>query len=191
MSASLPATLFAQDGLHIEAVADTRYFANFVNAHHSYIKWRDRPSRTLRWMLFENGNGVGAFEIGSAWTFPKDIKQFMSDREIGFNQLANNTVFCLHQAETKNAASRFLKMLRRDAKRRWLERYNDDLRALQTFILPPRTGACYKADNWKCIGETSGYGMLSETVSHNPDGSANIKRRETAVEQKLIFVREL
>jgi hypothetical protein len=30
---------------------------DFVDNYHSYIKWSDRPSRKLYWLLYENSSG--------------------------------------------------------------------------------------------------------------------------------------
>lgn len=79
----------------------------------------------------------------------------MEDNSLGFNEVGNNIVYCLHGVEDRNAGSRFLKLCRLDAMKWWKERYGDELKAFQTFILPPRTGAVYKADNWAQIGETT------------------------------------
>lgn len=129
---------------------------NFVNQYHSYIKWADRPSRKLYWLLYEDDRLVGVFGLGSAFARPKAIANYMSQNGIEFNQLGNNIVFALHGHLHKNAGSIFLKLLRRDAFLWWLERYGDELKALQTFILPPRTGSVYKADNWQQLGATTG-----------------------------------
>jgi len=129
---------------------------NFVNAHHSYIKWADRPSRKLYWLLYEQGNLVGVFGLGSAFARPKPVATYMLEQKLQFNEVANNIVYALFGCKDKNAGTRFLRLLRRDGCLWWHERYGDNLKAFQTFILPPRTGALYKADNWKQLGQTTG-----------------------------------
>lgn len=154
-------------GLHIERMDGAGFidpFRNFVDANHSYINFHDRPARSLRWLCYEGRELVGAFELSSAWTMPKDVRAFMSLHALEFNEVANNSVYCLAGATTKNAASQFLALLRRDAVQWWMERYGGPLRALQTFILPPRTGACYRADNWQRIGTTVGTSQQTETI---------------------------
>jgi len=80
----------------------------------------------------------------------------MKDHGILFNEMGNNTVYCLSGHEDRNAGTKLLALLRRDAALWWCERYGDTLKALQTFILPPRTGAMYRADNWTQLGQTTG-----------------------------------
>ena len=90
----------------------------------------------------------------------------MLEHELEFNQVGHNIVFCL-AGHGKNAGSQFLAMCRRDSVARWKERYGDELKAFQTFILPPRTGAVYKSDNWQVIGNTKG--ETWKTLSVDPE----------------------
>jgi hypothetical protein len=129
---------------------------NFINAYHSYIKYADRPSRKLYWNLYEDDILVGVFALGSAFDRNKHVKEFMIKNNLKFNEVANNIVYCLYGQKDKNAGTKFLKLCRLDAIKWWNERYGDTLKAFQTFILPPRTGAMYKADNWKELGFTTG-----------------------------------
>lgn len=133
---------------------------SFVNTNHSYIQWADRPSRKIYWSLWENERMVGVFGLGSAFHRPKAVQDYMERHTLAFNEVANNIVYCLSGHTDRNTGSKFLALLRRDAIRVWRERYGDTCRAFQTFILPPRTGAMYKADNWHVIGMTSGTSSL-------------------------------
>lgn len=136
----------------------------FVDSNHSYIKWSDRPSRKLYWMLFEDSQVVGVWGLASAFGWPADVKEFMKKHSISFNELGNNIVYCLSGHKDRNAGTKFLKLLRRDAKVWWKERYGDELKALQCFVLPPRSGAMYKADNWSMIGVTAGKSLVMRTL---------------------------
>jgi len=128
----------------------------FIDKYHSYIKYADRPSRKMYWALYEEETLVGVFGLASAFSNPKAIKDWMTSNNILFNELGNNIVFCLYGNLDRNAGTKFLKLIRKDAVVWWKERYGDTLKALQCFVLPPRIGAVYKADNWVCLGETSG-----------------------------------
>lgn len=138
--------------------------ALFIDVFHSYISFADRPSRKLYWMIAEDGVDVGVFALGSAFVRPKAFAEWMESEALEFNQVANNIVFCLAGHKDRNAGSRALALCRRDAVAWWKARYGDDLRAFQTFILPPRTGAVYKADNWRLLGETVGFTTRMETL---------------------------
>ena len=186
---------------------------DFVNTHHSYIKWADRPSRRIYWLLYENQILVGVFGIATVYARPRAVTCYLVEHDIRPNEAANNIVYALFGNLDKNAGTRFLKIIRRDARIWWKERYGDDLKALQTFILPPRTGALYKADNWQEIGRTTGKTMTTRELSKkerasmsemelkslakpmfNGDGSSQTRylvREFQETEIKLIFMRML
>ncbi len=151
-----------------------KLFRDTINKYHSYVKYKDSPTRNIRWLVYESesGNQIGSIGISSATIAVK-----VRDEYIGWNnetkmkhlcQLANNSRFCLVQCRTtiKNSASLTLKQLRIIGEKRWLEKYGDELLLLETFVLPEREknyagyksriGACYRADNWLYLGETSG-----------------------------------
>ena len=101
--------------------------------------------------------------------------EYMKKHQLTFNQIGNNSLYCLHGHNDRNAGTRFLALCRRDAKQWWLQRYGDDLRAMQTFILPGenRTGTVYKADNWTRIGTTTGGTSLTTRTLYGPDRDAH------------------
>ena len=179
---------------------------NFVDKHHSYIKWADRPSRKLYWLLFEDDKHVGVFGLASAFARPKSVMDYMAEHGLAFNEVGNNIVYCLAGHVDKNAGTRLLRLVRQDAAAWWYERYGDSLRAMQCFILPPRTGALYKADNWQQLGYTTGGRTLVTRTLYGEDrgkhpeaeirtfksGEVKYLLREWAVtEPKLIFMRLL
>jgi len=190
----------------IETPEARREAAAFVNAYHSYIKWADRPSRKMYWSLYEGGRLVGVFGLSSAFSRPKAVAEFMRANKIEFNELGNNVVFAMAGHNDRNAGTRFLKLLRKDAVLWWRARYGDTLRAMQTFILPPRTGAVYKADNWQMLGSaTAGVTerirtLYGEDRLAHPEARVHVFRNgETKyvlqewikTEPKLMFVRLL
>ena len=176
---------------------------NFINTYHSYIKYSDRPSRKLYWNLYENNILVGVFALGSAFSYSKTVKEYMKNNNLLFNEVANNIVFCLANHKNKNAGTIFLKLCRNDAILWWYERYGDYLKAFQTFILPPRIGAIYKADNWEYIGETIGNSQKTKNIRPDKiDQYKNVQKKvfkdgrieyciciENKVEPKLIFMK--
>ena len=155
----------------------------FIDDYPSYINYSDRPSRKLYWTIYEDNQIIGAFGLGSCFHRPKVVSLFMEEHNLEFNEVANNIVFCLANYKGKNVGSRVLSLCRKDAIKWWEERYGDTLKAFQTFILPPRTGAVYKADNWKELGTTSGgKTLVTKTVrkvdyEENPDNYPNIEIR--------------
>ena len=103
----------------------------FIDENHSYINYSDRPSRKLYWILFEKGKMVGVFGLGSCFHRPKAVNKFMADNNLEFNEVGNNTVFCLAHHEGRNAGSSLLALCRVDAIDWWYERYGDILKSFQ------------------------------------------------------------
>ena len=175
----------------------------FINTYHSYIKFSDRPSRKLYWNLYENEKMVGVFALASVFDKPKSVKNYMLENDLKSNEIANNIVYCLANQQNRNAGTIFLKLCRQDAIKWWYERYNDYLKAFQTFILPPRIGAIYKADNWTQIGITKGANVQVRTIPEKDiDKYENVKKRVyksgeirytisdfVETEKKLIFMK--
>lgn len=151
-----------------------KLFRGTINKYHSYVKYKDSPTRNIRWLVYESesGNQIGAIGLSSA-----TIAVSVRDNYIGWDNktkmanlchLANNSRFCLIKIRTtiKNSASLTLKQLRLQGSKRWKEKYDDDLLLLETFVLPKRDndfngfeirrGSCYLSDNWINIGETQG-----------------------------------
>lgn len=158
--------------------AQNKIFRDTINKFHSYVKYKDSPTRNIRWLVrySDSGDLLGAIGISSA-----TIAVSVRDKYIGWNNetkmknlcnLANNSRFCIipnHSPErkNKNKGSQILKQLRIVGAKRWKEKYGDDLLLLETFVLPERAkdyrgfetrkGSIYLADNWINVGETSGH----------------------------------
>ena len=194
-------------GLSIRRATTRQDFAHaktLINTYHSYIRYADRPSRKLYWLLYQHDTAVGVFALGSAFARPAAVATFMQTHALQFNEVANNIVYCLAPHETPNLGTQFLARCRRDAISWWNERYEDRLKAFQTFILPPRTGAMYKADNWTLLGATTGghtwtvrtireseretYPQAERRVFRSGD-IRYLLRTWTTTDRKLIFMR--
>jgi hypothetical protein len=66
--------------------------------------------------------------------------------------------------QVPHLASHLLALNRRCISRDWERIYAHPVHLLETFVDTQRfQGACYKADNWHCVGETTGRGKLSKS----------------------------
>ena len=151
-----------------------KIFRDTIDKFHSYVKYKDSPTRNIRWLVYETVTGI---QIGAIGLSSATIAVSVRDNYIGWDNetkmknlccLANNSRFCLAQPRItiKNAASSTLKQMRLAGAKRWKEKYGDDLILLETFVQPDRgeeynnhklrAGSCYLADNWIYIGETQG-----------------------------------
>lgn len=140
-----------------------KLFRDFINKYHSYVKYKDVPQRRINWLIWNGMELVGAIGISSCVLGVGD-----RDRWIGWNKekrqkmsnsMANNYRFCLKpNTGIKNLGSRVLKMVREEGRKRWKEKYGDELILLETYVLrnENRIGAVYLADNWINVGMTSG-----------------------------------
>lgn len=154
--------------------SENKIFRSTIDTYHSYVKYKDSPTRNIRWLIYESitGNLVGAVGLSSA-----TIAVAKRDEWIGWDNVtkmrnlgktANNSRFCLIQKNftIKNVGSLTLKQLRIQGAIRWKERYNEPLVLLETFVQPSRdneynghstrNGSIYLADNWVNVGMTSG-----------------------------------
>jgi len=155
--------------------SQNKLFRETIDKYHSYVKYKDMPTRNIRWLVYEtkSGNLLGAIGISSA-----TIAVAARDKYIGWNnnqrmgklvQLANNSRFCLipNGSSLRNVGSQVLKQMRIVGANRWKEKYGDDLILLETFVQPDRDkrfhgykkriGAVYRADNWIEVGQTAGH----------------------------------
>ena len=157
-----------------QSPTQNKLFRDTINTHHSYVKYKDSPTRNIRYLVYESesGNHVGAVGISSATIAVACRDNFIGWKNdvkmLHLNKLANNSRFCLikDNCSIKNVASMCLKKLREDGVKDWKDRYGDDLILIETFVQPDRdeeflgndkrNGCCYRSDNWIEVGMTSG-----------------------------------
>ena len=168
-----------------------------VESHHSYVPTYKSVGRRIDWLVYIDDELSGMIGIGSS-TYPpcKDILRHLgmtkTEYKDRFNTFANNWRFCMMRS-VKNAGTRILKLLRKQAKVEWKRKYGDDLEYLITFVGAGHNGAVYRADNWDCIGKTSGL-PSHKSVSMKWDNGEQIKQKfvkPTGENSKLIFIKKL
>lgn len=154
--------------------SENKIFRDTVNKYHSYVKYKDSPTRNIRWLTYEtiSGNLVGAIGLASATIAVSKRDAFIGwdnvtkMRHLG--KLANNSRFCLVRDNftIPNVGSMTLKQLRIVGEKRWFNKYGEKLILIETFVQPDRdseyrghdkrNGSIYLADNWLDIGMTAG-----------------------------------
>ncbi len=99
-------------------------------------------------------------------------------RNLGW--VINNTRFLiLKWVHVKNLASHVLGQVQRRIRKDWHLRWGYRPVLMETFVDPERyRGSCYKASNWKCLGMTTGEGLVR-------------KGKKYSTTPKMIFVRPL
>ena len=88
--------------------------------------------------------------------------------------IANNSRFLiLPNIHIPNLASKILSLNLRRLPRDWVHVYGHPVLIAETFVDTGRfTGACYKAANWRYLGQTSGYGKHSRQYFHHGQSKA-------------------
>lgn len=177
--------------------ADRDLARSIVENHHSYVPTYKSVGRRIDWLVYIDGELCGMIGIGSS-TYPpcKDILRHLGmtkdDYKEQFNSFANNWRFCMMKS-VRNAGTGILKRLRKQAPVEWKSKYGDELKYLITFVGAGHNGAVYRADNWECIGKTSGL-PSHKSVSMKWDDGAAIKEKfvkPTGENAKLIFIKEV
>ena len=156
----------ALPGLYLERV-ETDQQSKLYNAlmdRHHYLGYSPMAGAQVRYLFGYRGGLLGAIGFGaSAWKIaPRDrfIGWEPKVREKNLHLVVNNSRFLiLPGIRSANLASKILALC--------AKRLPDDFRVLygyrpvllETFVEKDRfRGACYKAANWLCVGQTQGRG---------------------------------
>lgn len=84
------------------------------------------------------------------------------------NILNNNRFLILPWVHIKNLASHILSLSIGQLKQDWPKIYQKVPYLIETFVdLEKYDGTCYRASNWKYIGETKGYGKIGATYQYH------------------------
>jgi hypothetical protein len=112
---------------------------------------QDRFGRDLAVLLF----GAPAWRCAAR---DRHLGWSETQRAAGLAQLANNTRFLiLPQVRVPHLASHLLGSIARRIKADWQTKYGHGLHWLETFVESERfAGTCYRAANWRCVGQTRG-----------------------------------
>ena len=88
-------------------------------------------------------------------------------RRFLYRIVANSRFLILPGVEVPHLASHVLSLAVRRLRGDWTERYGYAPAHLETFVMPPHDGTCYRAANWRYIGKTasSGRGYRKEKAS--------------------------
>lgn len=121
----------------------------------------DGQGRDLACLLF----GAAAWKCGVRDQF---LGWNAKARAEGLSRIANNTRFLiLPWVRVPCLASHVLGLVSRRIKVDWQEKYGHGLDWLETFVEMGRfTGKCYRAANWRVVGQTLGRGRQDRQHQH-------------------------
>ncbi len=114
---------------------------------------QDRQGRDLACLLF----GAAAWRAAARDEF---LGWDQSQKALGLPLVANNTRFLvLPWVKVPGLASHLLSRLARRLSGDWQHKYGHPIHLLESFVDRTRfRGACYRAANWQCVGQTRGRG---------------------------------
>jgi len=128
-----------------------------IGEHLKYIAYsRQRPIACLGWCSAPWSIGVRDRFIG----WPAETRQK------NLHLIITNTRFLIPPwVEVYNLASHILAVSRHCVPLDWQEIYKHGVYLMESFIDTEKfIGTCCKADNWICLGETTGRGKLSQST---------------------------
>ncbi|HSA92756.1 MAG TPA: Druantia anti-phage system protein DruA [Burkholderiales bacterium] len=143
--------------------ADTRLHNSLV-AHYHYLGYRQPVGASLKYLCHCGERVVAAIGFGpAAWKVAcRDafIGWDRAGREANLHAVVNNDRFViLPWVRVPHLASFLLGHCLRRLRRDWMERYATPIVLAETFVERARfAGTCYRASNWRRLGETRGRG---------------------------------
>ncbi len=147
---------------HVENPEDTRLFRGLLQQHH-YLGYAGPVGENIQYLIRDNqGRLLGCMLYGAAAWQVADRDRFIgwdeASRKRRLSRIANNMRFLiLPWVRVPHLASHLLAATRRRLSRDWQGKYGHGILLLETFVEQSRfAGTCYQADNWTCVGKTSG-----------------------------------
>jgi len=145
-----------------------KIFNALVSEYH-YLGYTQPVGEHLKYIAFTNDRPIACLAWGSAPWYIGARDRFIGwskkIRENNLHLIANNLRFLiLPWVQVSCLASYLLALNRHRLSQDWQDLYHHPVYLLETFIDTERyLGTCYKADNWLCVGQTTGLGKLSKS----------------------------
>lgn len=137
-------------------------FKSLLIQHH-YLGFDLTVGENIKYMVYSRkGILLACLLFGAAAWSCASRDQFIGwnadMRKANLYLTTNNTRFLiLPWIKTPHLASHILGVISRRVASDWQEKYGHPVHLLETFVEKDRfKGTCYKAANWKCVGETTG-----------------------------------
>ena len=158
--------------IHLKQVRRTRLeklFNSLISEHH-YLGYTQPVGEHLKYIAFSNDRPIACLAWSSAPWYIGARDRFIGwsseTRQNNLHLIINNTRFLvLPWVRVSHLASHLLALSRRRVSQDWQRLYNHPVFLLETFVDTERfQGTCYKADNWRYVGKTTGRGKLSKSI---------------------------
>ncbi len=153
--------------LHLRPVepATSGLWNEFIHRYH-YLGYTPLPGAQWRYFAYTATTPLALLGFGAAaWqSAPRDrfIGWTHEQRQRHLHLIVNNARFLiLPWIRSPNLASKLLAMAARRLPHDWQQRYRYRPVLLESFVQTDRfAGTCYKAANWRYLGQTQGRGKL-------------------------------
>jgi len=151
----------------VKTKRDSSLWNEFIQRYH-YLGYKPLPGAQIRYFVLDESGVYLLAALGfgaSAWKVaPRDkfIGWTHEQRKENLHLIVNNARFLiLPWVNSKNLASRILATVVKQLPGDWKKQYNYQPVLLETFVQKDRfKGTCYRAANWKLLGQTQGRGKL-------------------------------
>jgi len=146
---------------------DSALWNEYIDRYH-YLGYKPLPGAQLRYFAYAEDRLLGLLGFGAAaWkTGPRDawIGWSRAQRHRNLGAVVNNARFLiLPWIRVRSLASKLLSMVSRELAPAWEARYGYRPVLLESFVETGRfAGTCYRAANWRCVGQTQGRGKLGD-----------------------------
>ena len=160
--------------------ADLKRWRSYINQFHMLGDKTVFGSR-LQYFIKSGDIELGCIQFSaSAWALEERdnwIRWSVSDRKARLNLIVNNSRYLIFPwVKIKNLASKALALAVNQIQEDWIREYCYAPVLLETFVdVDHFKGTCYKAANWKYLGETKGRGRMD-------------KNKEYSLSKKAIFM---
>lgn len=167
--------------IDLERVKQTDAHAQEYITNH-YTNPRGFIGKVTTHLIVVDSKVCGVIVGGSTSMHLHGRQDYFGDCDI--QSIINNRLFRLEQ-NTPNLGTQVLKLWRQTVVQNWKDTYNTIPIGFETLVLPPRTGAVYKADNWDYVGMTKGWSARC------PNGHKNGVRVWYKTDPRLVFMKRI
>jgi hypothetical protein len=146
----------------VESESDDVRVFNGLLVHEHYLGHRNTAGENLRYLVRDRqGRPVACVLFGSAAWKCAARDAFIGwdrpTRERNLQRLTNNTRFLIPAwVQVPHLASHVLGLIARRIRADWQAKYGHPVHALETFVDRRFRGTCYRAANWRRVGQTRG-----------------------------------
>lgn len=160
----------------VETPAQRRLLRDLLGAHH-YLGYRQPTGASLGYLVYWQSRPVACVRFGpAAWKVAvrdRFLEWSAEQRTAGLRRVVNNDRYLIVPwVKVPHLASFVLGRVGRRLARDWQALHHESIVLAETFVDTQRfEGVCYRAANWRCLGQSLGRGRNDR----NHEGAQPIK----------------